>query len=135
MIFLTAASCCLHPSLKSYDFERFGNGFQEHVRHEHNMWAYLSFQLHLSEKDSNDYTSHEQYFKEMIETHRETEVFPINRAMALQTGEDSGVDAKLESIERSLLAIIARLDEQERREFERERQAKELDWKRAVTDR
>jgi len=34
-------------SLKNYDFERFGNGFQHHVKHEHNMWNYLFYMMHL----------------------------------------------------------------------------------------
>ena len=41
---------CFICSLKCEDFERFGRGFQDHVRHDHRMWNYLFFMLHLKEK-------------------------------------------------------------------------------------
>jgi hypothetical protein len=46
--------------LKAEEFERRAKGFKHHVRHEHSMWHYLSFFMHLEEKDATDYNSHEQ---------------------------------------------------------------------------
>lgn len=122
-------------SLKNYDFERFGNGFQQHVKHEHNMWSYLTFQLHLREKDPNEYTSHEQYFHDMLDSHGEAELFPINHALALQSGESSGVESRLTTIEQTLSEIIHRFDQQVQRETERERREADLNWQRAATGR
>jgi hypothetical protein len=32
---------CFICSCPAYDFERDGNGFDVHIKHEHNMWNYL----------------------------------------------------------------------------------------------
>lgn len=59
------------------------------------MWNYLFYMMHLAEKDITDYTSHEQYVFESLADNKETAVFPINRALALQNSEESGVSCKL----------------------------------------
>ena len=82
---------CFICSLKNYDFERFGNGFQTHVRKEHKMWNYLFFFMHLNEKDPTDYNSNEQFVVESLANKQETAFFPINRAMCLQNSATSGV--------------------------------------------
>ena len=44
------ASNCFICSIRSADFERFGKGFQTHIRQDHNMWAYRFFMMHLRRK-------------------------------------------------------------------------------------
>ena len=44
-------------------------GFEHHVKHEHNQWAYLFFFIHLDETRPNDYTALELYVhKQVCET-------------------------------------------------------------------
>jgi len=43
-------------------------GFLLHVTHEHNMWAYMHFMLHLSYTDPSDYTALELYVYRLVST-------------------------------------------------------------------
>ena len=63
---------CGFPS--SPNFERVEGGFHQHIKDEHNMWNYLFFMIHLSNKDEDDYTGPESYVKEKLD---QTEVRPI----------------------------------------------------------
>jgi inositol 1,4,5-triphosphate receptor type 1 len=51
---------CFICSLGAHEFDRKGNGFENHVKKEHCMWSYLCFLLHLDAKDPTEMTSHEQ---------------------------------------------------------------------------
>ena len=41
-------------------------GFLLHVTHEHNMWSYMYFMLHLSNTDPNGYTALELYVHRLV---------------------------------------------------------------------
>ena len=41
-------------------------GFEQHVKKEHNQWAYLFFFIHLDETRPNDYTALELYVHRMV---------------------------------------------------------------------
>eukprot|EP00049_Salpingoeca_infusionum_P011225 m.193039 g.193039 ORF g.193039 m.193039 type:complete len:2533 (-) comp14875_c0_seq1:808-8406(-) len=82
------ASECFICGRKAYDFERFGNGFDQHIKKEHNMWSYLFFFLHLATKDPNDFSSHEFYVHSLLQDHEEKAAFPQGQALALGARED-----------------------------------------------
>eukprot|EP00730_Choanoeca_flexa_P002797 TRINITY_DN11178_c0_g1_i2.p1 TRINITY_DN11178_c0_g1~~TRINITY_DN11178_c0_g1_i2.p1 ORF type:complete len:1472 (+),score=415.20 TRINITY_DN11178_c0_g1_i2:98-4417(+) len=79
---------CFICSLKSYDFERFGNGYKHHIKHEHNMWSYLLFMMHLKAKNPNDYTSHEWFVADLLARNEEARCFPSAQALNLQRPEE-----------------------------------------------
>jgi inositol 1,4,5-triphosphate receptor type 1 len=115
---------CFICSLKSYDFERFGNGFKKHIKDEHNMWNYLYFLMHLEEKDPNDYTSHEFYVQQLLKRKEEVQFFPINKSLVLlQHHRDRESTEKvlsqqtdmLESIGETMEAVVMQLADIERR--------------------
>jgi hypothetical protein len=77
--------------LPADEFERYGNGFDTHIKCEHNMWHYLAFFLHLEDKDETEYNSHEQYVAEQFFKHKEIGFFPQKRALGLDRSDEKGV--------------------------------------------
>lgn len=61
-------------------FERYSDGFRQHIKEDHNMWMYVFFLLYLEFKNSIKYTAQEAYMKEMTVS-RDLSFFPIGRAM------------------------------------------------------
>ena len=45
-------------------------GFERHVRHEHNQWAYVFFFMHLDRTRSNDLSALELYVESMVRSHQ-----------------------------------------------------------------
>ena len=41
-------------------------GFDHHVRHEHNMWSYIFFFIHLNGTKVNDYTALEMFVHKLV---------------------------------------------------------------------
>ena len=77
-------STCFICGLESDDFDNHRPGsFKAHVRHEHNMWAYLYFLHHLRRKNQDDYTGQESYVASMI-AENDLSFFPQGKAMSHQ---------------------------------------------------
>eukprot|EP00050_Salpingoeca_kvevrii_P002520 m.196116 g.196116 ORF g.196116 m.196116 type:complete len:2530 (-) comp10628_c0_seq6:379-7968(-) len=106
----TMESECFICSLKNYDFERFGNGFQTHVEKEHHMWNYLFFLAHIYHKPETEFTSHEQYINDLLEKQATTEFFPINRALALQHSDDQQVGVQIDEMKSMLATMVNRVE-------------------------
>ena len=58
--------CCFICSLPSYDFEHHGNGFYQHVQHEHNMWSYIHYFIYLTNTNVNDHTALDYYVNQLV---------------------------------------------------------------------
>jgi hypothetical protein len=82
---------CFICGIDSYTFDRYGQGFEKHVKQEHNMWAYLYFFHHLRRKDKNEYTGQESYVSDMVER-GDIGFFPAGKASSL---DKSVVDEEL----------------------------------------
>ena len=70
-------------------------GFElEHIHHEHNMWDYLYFVMHLNHKDEREYTGAETFVANCIEE-EDIGWVPTGRAMELvqKEEEDDVVEA------------------------------------------
>ncbi|KAL5005127.1 hypothetical protein ScPMuIL_018583 [Solemya velum] len=116
-------SNCFICSRESYDFERQGNGFEKHVKEEHNQWAYLFFFIHLDETRPNDYTALELFVYNMLMENK-FDFFPMNRALSLMNEEDTN-EKKLEFLKQQVEYLVAKMKEEEafkEREKERQRQ-------------
>eukprot|EP00127_Corallochytrium_limacisporum_P000736 Clim_evm22s25 gene=Clim_evmTU22s25 len=97
---------CFVCSIRSYEFERQARGFEYHVKKEHNMWGYLLLFIHIKDKDPQEYTAHESYVAESLESGIEERLFPINRALSIpEQAEDH--DQRLEHLERILTHITS----------------------------
>ena len=63
-------------------------GFElEHIHHEHNMWDYLFFVMHLNHKDERDYTGAETFVASCI-AEQDIGWVPTGRAMELIQKEE-----------------------------------------------
>eukprot|EP00043_Microstomoeca_roanoka_P019214 m.213666 g.213666 ORF g.213666 m.213666 type:complete len:2617 (+) comp16958_c0_seq4:400-8250(+) len=118
---------CFICGLKAFDFERNGNGYEAHVRHEHRMWDYVAFFLHLEGKEKTDYTSHEQYVYEQYDK-LEYAFFPVNHALSLEGRRDTGVEDRLTRLEETLQSVLHRMDQdaQERATEAKKREMQEF---------
>jgi hypothetical protein len=67
---------------RSYDG---AEGFQHHIKTQHNMWNYLYFIFFLWEQDKDDDDGLEQYVRRMVEGDK-ISWFPVNKAMSLAQG-------------------------------------------------
>ena len=59
-------SKCFICGIESTQFQRYGNGFDTHVREEHNMWQYVFLQQYLAEKEKSEFTGQESYVWSMV---------------------------------------------------------------------
>ena len=66
----------------SNSFQRSGRGFDFHVAHEHNMWAYMFVRQYLRERNPLHFTGQERYLNDRM---REDDIsfFPMGQALAL----------------------------------------------------
>ncbi|KAJ3091045.1 hypothetical protein HK102_001865 [Quaeritorhiza haematococci] len=93
---------CFICSIHASEFQRSGKGFDHHVKHEHNIWHYLFFIVHLNTKDVTEYTSHESYVADKL-AKNDMSFFPVNRALALNRREsEEDQDERLKKIEEKL---------------------------------
>jgi len=92
---------CFICSLDQSVFQRKANGFEPHIKRDHNMWQYLFYFLYLFQKSETEYTAQESYVHEMIEK-ESISFFPIQRAMVVPDENDTEqlelIDNKLERL-------------------------------------
>ena len=73
----------LSPGLPRQDFENKEVTFESHITHEHNLWHYLDFIVHLHTKDKTEFTGPESYVYKMITVSRLVLVFHCDVSMSL----------------------------------------------------
>jgi hypothetical protein len=65
-------------------FEKVGVSFPQHVTEDHNLYNYLYFFIHLSQKDPNEYTGPEQYVANILKDDPlHLPFFPVYKALCL----------------------------------------------------
>ena len=74
---------CFICGIDSYTFDRYGEGFEKHVKEEHNLWQYLYFLHHLRRKEKSEYTGQESYVAERAEA-GDIAFFPAGKASGLK---------------------------------------------------
>ena len=90
-------SQCFICGRKSYDFERFGNGFKQHIKVEHHMWNYLYFFCYLNQKEATEYDAIEQFVATKLFT-TSYDFFPTNKALCLKKyDKDNDNDDEVEA--------------------------------------
>lgn len=74
---------CFICNLERYQFDKFADGFETHVKRDHNLWRYLYFLYGLQKKDSSDYSGLESFVASQIFTDRK-DWLPLGRALSLE---------------------------------------------------
>jgi hypothetical protein len=94
---------CFICGIDRENFETLGLSFPNHISHDHNMWQYLWFRIHLDNKDSTSYTGQEQYVQDLIQSvPMITSFFPIKKAMII---EGHGAEEK-----KDMLSLFAKVE-------------------------
>jgi len=76
-------SVCFICNIESDVFDKYGEGWEAHVKGAHNMWNYLFFMIYISEKDPSDRNGVEDYVGDCIDQAK-IEFFPTRRSLSLQ---------------------------------------------------
>lgn len=97
-------------------------GFEYHREHEHNIWHYLSFLIHLRTKRRVELTGPESYVAEMLDKH-DLGFFPILKTSSIVFEDQISNEYLLDLINESRQALLAG---QERLESQLEAQAAAL---------
>ncbi|KAI9249172.1 hypothetical protein BDA99DRAFT_575816 [Phascolomyces articulosus] len=100
---------CFICSISSVEFQRLAKkGFEDHVKHDHNIWQYLFFLVHLKTKDRTEYTGPESYVSECLKEANYS-FFPVNRALCLKQGESDDGE-RLEKLEEMAHMLIQKVN-------------------------
>ncbi|ORX85369.1 hypothetical protein K493DRAFT_341790 [Basidiobolus meristosporus CBS 931.73] len=102
-------SVCFICNISATEFQRHAKGFEHHIRHDHNIWQYLFFLVHLKTKDVTEYTSQESYVVEMLKDN-DYGFFPVNRALCLRQREKHD-DQRITNLEEMITNLTNRLDQ------------------------
>ncbi|XP_046746795.1 inositol 1,4,5-trisphosphate receptor isoform X1 [Diprion similis] len=98
---LILKSTCFICGLNRSAFDNKTVSFEEHVKHEHNMWHYLYFIVLVKVKDPTEFTGPESYVYAMVKD-RNLEWFPRLRAKSLAADEGEGEQVELRSLQSQL---------------------------------
>jgi len=100
---------------KKNNYQRYTDVFGDHLQFDHNKWNYLYYFIYIKERAQNYLLSpQEQYFYEKIAAGDYISVFPIERALVLEEGQDEEerqhIAAKLDKLEEGLLELQVHFD-------------------------
>jgi len=101
---------CFICGIDRATLDREGNGFEEHVDSEHNMWMYLFMFIHLKAKDKTELSGLESILWQYIKDgkNQQLKIFPVQRALCLMTKD---LEPDLDDPEVKLLgAQVAQLE-------------------------
>jgi inositol 1,4,5-triphosphate receptor type 1 len=89
-------SKCFICGVDRHRFDRFTAGFDLHIKHDHNMWHYLYFNVHLRRTEETEYTGPESFVNQML-ADQDLSFIPNQRAICLesQTNKDKGNTTQL----------------------------------------
>jgi len=105
-------NCCFICNIDRQTFDKDGDGFEHHIKHDHYLWNYISYKVHLMEKDQTEYTGVETYVAEML---RDGNIawLPLHKALVL--GEESEEKHALEEFIEQLETLAVDLRTFEKR--------------------
>jgi hypothetical protein len=78
---------CFICGIERDTFERQAEGFENHIKKDHNVWHYLYFTMYLKRKERTEYTGPEQYVADKIAQY-DWGFVPILKAMCLDLKEE-----------------------------------------------
>jgi len=72
-------------------------GFEYHRKHEHNIWHYLSYIIHLRTRKKTDYTGPESYVAEMLDK-KDLSFFPLLRTSSITIEDQISNESLLDRV-------------------------------------
>ena len=104
-------NCCFICNIDRQTFDKDGSGFAHHIKHDHYLWNYINYKVHLMEKDQTEYTGVESYISEML---RDGNIawLPLHRALVF--GEETQEKQALEHFVEELETLSVELKELEK---------------------
>lgn len=78
---------CFVCGIQKYVFEIKGNGWLNHYKYEHNIFAYLYYVIELQQKEMSDCDGLEKFVKMSVEKN-DFKFLPLNQALSLQEKKD-----------------------------------------------
>jgi len=78
---------CFICGLDRFKLDTTGPGFDHHVAHDHNMWAYLYLIIYLKHKDPTEYNGWEQHVASKAER-EDASFFPRNAALGVGSDDE-----------------------------------------------
>ena len=105
---------CFICGLTRETLDRDGNGFETHIKHDHYLWHYVQFVVHLREKDPTEYTGVESCVAELLER-SDIGWMPLNVALSMDNSaqdqsEPEAVQKRVTELESVLEQISAKLE-------------------------
>jgi hypothetical protein len=82
----TTENCFICSIDKEFFDRQKAEGFNRHIREDHNMWNYLYFYFHIMEQDKDDDDGLEYYIRHCMES-QDLSWFPIKKATCLDLAE------------------------------------------------
>jgi len=73
---------CFICRIDRFTLDTKGNGFERHIKRDHNMWNYLNMIVHVREKDEMEHNGWEGYIHAMMQQ-KDLSFFPRNQAISL----------------------------------------------------
>ncbi|KAJ9456238.1 Inositol 1 [Diplonema papillatum] len=86
-------SRCFICGIESSQFDRQADGFEHHIKNDHNMWNYIFFIHHLQKKDPDEFTGQESYVHSMMRK-GDLSFFPLNKAVCLEGKQEEDDQVK-----------------------------------------
>lgn len=106
---------CYICNIERSEFDRRGNGFEHHIRHDHYSWNYLKLTAYLLLKPSTELTGVEDYLLRLVKAEAWTALLPLHKAMVLSREADtehgreaatiSAMQGTIEDLERRLRVL------------------------------
>lgn len=90
---------CYICNMPRHTLDRLGDGFDNHVAHDHNMWAYVNYLVHIRLKEKTELTGLESDVWDKI-LKQDTSFFPLHKALCLEGVEEEEEREKEDALKR-----------------------------------
>lgn len=101
---------CYICNVEKLMFEKYcDGGFYQHIDHDHNLWRYVDYVVHLTSKDNADFNGVESYVYDHLEKFDYTWI-PRQRAICLDMlDQDDEADKYEEELENTMKSWLTRI--------------------------
>eukprot|EP01063_Lacrimia_lanifica_P013401 TRINITY_DN2003_c2_g3_i1.p1 TRINITY_DN2003_c2_g3~~TRINITY_DN2003_c2_g3_i1.p1 ORF type:complete len:3278 (+),score=1090.44 TRINITY_DN2003_c2_g3_i1:148-9834(+) len=108
---------CFICGIEASEFDRHADGFQHHIKQDHNMWLYIFFLHHLRLKDAADFTGQESFVSQQVDA-ADLSFFPMNKALALDKTEKTRHEEEASNDKRDSRDVLRTLVDLDAKIFE-----------------
>ena len=131
---------CNHPRML---FDKVEGGMERHIAHDHNLWNYVYYMVHLNSKDTSDHNGIESYINSKYND-KDVSWLPRGKALCLQSIIDDDEDDRaadelrttmrnwqqsIHAINKELDALVVSIEKNEELEAKRQEEAANPDAK------